>query len=348
MANQEHVEIIKQGSETVNQYLGKHPDVMFDLRNADFSDADLKSMDLRGAILSGANLRNTNLRMANLRSADLRFADLTDANLSYARFDLSNLSRATLRNAYVSHTCFQKANLSHVDFRNANGSETNISGANLTGAKVHKLKTAKWQAINLICEWLNLSPNGEDSPKAEHIWKPNQGIVSPFEESAFEKLVFELITDASFPSLTTTAQAFGCIAACFERIEPEPRLEWSKFVFNDDRCEIHLAASETALAALARLLEGAIRSLRTLAGKALIEDIRPLSLDPEENAKSTAFVRRLQLENHPEVTSAILHLARLTRSIFYRGESFLLKETQSLFFSSPFDSQTSSNGTDET
>jgi uncharacterized protein YjbI with pentapeptide repeats len=64
MANQEHLDILKQGVQAWNRWREEHPDV----------DPDL----------SNANLRHTNLRGANLRGANLRDANLGDADLYHA------------------------------------------------------------------------------------------------------------------------------------------------------------------------------------------------------------------------------------------------------------------------
>ena len=50
MANQEYVDILKQGVETWNQWRAEHPDIKPDLRGASLGKASL----------GGANLRNAN------------------------------------------------------------------------------------------------------------------------------------------------------------------------------------------------------------------------------------------------------------------------------------------------
>ncbi len=334
MANQTHLDTVQKGTEAVGQYLEAHPDTMFDLSGADLAELDLQNIDLRGANLSHASLKSANLRMANLRSADLRFANLANANLSRARFDLANLSYAKLCHSYISHTIFSKANLTYTDLRNANGSETDLSSANLTGAKVHNLKTSKWKAVGMICQWLNMSPTGEDSPKPDQIWKPEATESHPFEDPDYEYLILELATDPSFQTLSTIMSAFTSIADRFASVEPNIPLQCLK-VLNDkkENMEIHLTAGDAALAALARLLEAAIRSMRSLEGKALVESPSPLPLDSEESAKSTAFIEKLNLSNHPQTSSAILHIAKFTRMVYFHGEVFQLKDAPALSLS---------------
>ena len=58
MANQEHLDILKQGVDTWNQWRREHrdADIQLDLYKADLSGANLSGADLGGANLSHANL----------------------------------------------------------------------------------------------------------------------------------------------------------------------------------------------------------------------------------------------------------------------------------------------------
>ncbi|MBI4683800.1 MAG: toll/interleukin-1 receptor domain-containing protein [Nitrospirae bacterium] len=107
MANQEQLDIIKQGSEVWNQWRKtirrrQHPDLR---------DSNLSGLDLKRANLSETDLNRANLRNVDFCDADLRDADLGDADLMYA-------------------------NLTHVNLSNANLCGSDISGANLAHAIV--------------------------------------------------------------------------------------------------------------------------------------------------------------------------------------------------------------------
>ena len=115
MANEEHVEILKQGAKVWNKWREKNRDVSPDLFRANLSKARLN-----GTNLSGAILMRTNLRGAILRGVDLNGADLIRADLRGAILEEANLSGADLR----------EANLSGADLR-----EANLSGANIIGAE---------------------------------------------------------------------------------------------------------------------------------------------------------------------------------------------------------------------
>ena len=119
MANQEHLDILKQGAHIWNEWIGKHPGVM-----ADLSGADLGGAHLSGADLSGAHLFEANLRRAHLSGAHLSGADLSGADLS----------RAELRSAHLSFAHLRRADLSGADLSGAFLLETILGDTRLTGA----------------------------------------------------------------------------------------------------------------------------------------------------------------------------------------------------------------------
>jgi Pentapeptide repeats (8 copies) len=94
MANQQHLDVLKQGVDPWNQWRRAHPEIRPDLSEAhlsgavlvgtDLRDANLRKADLGGATLSGIAFNNSSLKLANLRKADLGNADLSNADLSGA------------------------------------------------------------------------------------------------------------------------------------------------------------------------------------------------------------------------------------------------------------------------
>src|SRR6266700_1263449 len=79
MANQEHLDIIKQVIIVWNRWREEHSDIRPDRSNVTFFDAGLK--DTR---LSYADLKHADLSGANLSGADFSGADLSKADLSGA------------------------------------------------------------------------------------------------------------------------------------------------------------------------------------------------------------------------------------------------------------------------
>lgn len=135
MANEEHVEILKEGVEAWNDWR-KESSVTPDLSKAYLTETNLVGADLGGANLSRAKLISSNLRKANLIDADLNGAqlaetdlhrvDLIDANLAGANLISADLSGADLINANLDGAQLIGADLSRADLSEANLSEVRM------------------------------------------------------------------------------------------------------------------------------------------------------------------------------------------------------------------------------
>jgi hypothetical protein len=101
MADQSHLDVLRQGVKAWNEWRERNPYVMPAFIEAYLSGANLSGANLSGAYLSGADLTAAKLpgaylSMANLSDADLSDADLSDADLSYSVLIKTNLQRTTL------------------------------------------------------------------------------------------------------------------------------------------------------------------------------------------------------------------------------------------------------------
>lgn len=111
MANEYHLELIKRGVESWNQWRDENKRIEPDLSGADLSSANFSSADLGKVNFSGTNLMfstlvetnlaEANLSGANLRQADLRRANLRGANLMFASLVQTNLTEADLSNCHI-------------------------------------------------------------------------------------------------------------------------------------------------------------------------------------------------------------------------------------------------------
>lgn len=148
MANQEQLEILKQGVDVWNQWRIEHSSEEIDLKVADLSKLDLRGANLSNSDLRKANLRNTklvnsSLESSNLEEADLFIADLWNANLQSANLQSATLESATLENAYLKRANLQDSNLQSINLRYAslqyvNLQNANLAKANLFGADLHE------------------------------------------------------------------------------------------------------------------------------------------------------------------------------------------------------------------
>jgi uncharacterized protein YjbI with pentapeptide repeats len=134
-----------------------------DLSSADFGGADLSNTELRQANLSRTNLRGANLSNANLRWADLSGADLSGADLSGARLSGANLTGANLSNTILLDTTLVHVDLTRANLIGVDWARADLSGSTLTGAKLYGTPRYGVKTDGLICEWVDLSPQGDQS-----------------------------------------------------------------------------------------------------------------------------------------------------------------------------------------
>lgn len=141
---------------------------MAQLHGADLSRADLSSSNLREADLKQANLARANLSGTDLSGANLRWADLNGANLSWADLSGAKLSGASLIGADLSNTNLTNASLVHANLTQAKLTKAEWIGADLTsailtGAKLYSTSRFGLKTDGLICNWVDLSPDGDRS-----------------------------------------------------------------------------------------------------------------------------------------------------------------------------------------
>jgi uncharacterized protein YjbI with pentapeptide repeats len=159
MANERHVEVIRQGASAWNEWRQKSPGVVPDLIGASLGAAELAGADLRVALLVSADLAGANLQGAQLHRAILGSADLSGANLAgadleraechdttleevdfsgaaldHGEFSGANLRKAKFAGASMAHAQFRGADLSGADLKGSSHAETDFSEADLSGA----------------------------------------------------------------------------------------------------------------------------------------------------------------------------------------------------------------------
>ncbi|NOT04421.1 MAG: pentapeptide repeat-containing protein [Anaerolineales bacterium] len=148
MANEEQLEILKQGVDIWNEWRRNYPDLVIDLNEADLSGSSLRGIDFRRVSLKHANLVKASLPEADFREADMSKADLglafmagsnldeanlTDACLVGTQLYRSSLTRTKLKTAILTGANFMDSNLMDADLRDANLVRVNFTDANLTG-----------------------------------------------------------------------------------------------------------------------------------------------------------------------------------------------------------------------
>lgn len=146
MANQEHLEILKQGVAAWNEWKiqADIQKIKPDLTKADLSGANLKEVNFRftrlcSANLSGANLEralfftsnlnganfsHANLKGSQIVSSDLYWTNLSNANLSESAIFVSALVETLVDETDFSNSWFKQSIFSNVDLSTAKGLET--------------------------------------------------------------------------------------------------------------------------------------------------------------------------------------------------------------------------------
>lgn len=131
MANQEHLDIFRQGKQTWNAWREQHPDIRPDLSHADFTSDDVRYMNLQRAILWRVDFTDASLIGTDLREADLDGADFSFAFLNHAHLEKSRLTGTSFR-----FTDLSGAHLEHADVRMATFYRTTLTDANFTGVRI--------------------------------------------------------------------------------------------------------------------------------------------------------------------------------------------------------------------
>src|SRR5258708_1278429 len=124
MANQEHLDLLKQGVEIWNQWRNEHARM----------GPDLSKANLAGVNLSHANLAETDFTSANLTGANLVYATLSKAKLWNAKLSRTDLRGAKLRGTDLSGADLYDADLSYTYLRGTVLREANLRQANLNRA----------------------------------------------------------------------------------------------------------------------------------------------------------------------------------------------------------------------
>ncbi|MBN2092162.1 pentapeptide repeat-containing protein [candidate division KSB1 bacterium] len=145
MANENHLNILKQGVPAWNKWREKREVLFPNLRKA-----NLAGLNLSGAVLRDVYLRRANLSGADLSHADLREANLSGANLSGANLSHANLAGANLRAADLYKAVIQNANLMSAILVDANLKEAEIRKCQVYGISAWKIDLTQAIQADLI------------------------------------------------------------------------------------------------------------------------------------------------------------------------------------------------------
>jgi Pentapeptide repeats (8 copies) len=150
MANEEQLELIKQGTNAWNKWREEHADTRPELIEANLGATNLSGANLTEANLFGAYLFDTDLTGVNLSRANLSAANLSAANLSGANLTEANLFRADLVDTDLSRANLSEANLTYVRLVHTNLENANLSGCRIYGISTWNLRGVPRDQLDLI------------------------------------------------------------------------------------------------------------------------------------------------------------------------------------------------------
>jgi hypothetical protein len=136
LANPEHLDKLREGVESWNQWRKQNPEITPELSEAGLDQAELNLSDLSGANLNRADLTRANLTRANLADATLRNAKFGRADLLNANLTGADLFGALLSNANLSGTDLSRTKLNRVELYGANLTQTILANTDFDQAKV--------------------------------------------------------------------------------------------------------------------------------------------------------------------------------------------------------------------
>jgi TIR domain/Pentapeptide repeats (8 copies)/Pentapeptide repeats (9 copies) len=151
MADQQHLDIFKQGVETWNLWREKNIDIKPDL-----SGANLRGIKLFGIDLSEAILTDADLSESQLRAIDLIRADLEGTQLKRTKIEGANLCSVNLKNADLTASSLLGANFSFVG-STRKGFTLSLECADLKGANFNKAELLYTNFSDTILDDTNLS-----------------------------------------------------------------------------------------------------------------------------------------------------------------------------------------------
>jgi hypothetical protein len=135
MANHEHVEMLRQGAETWNDWRRCRAPVFISLRNADLRNLELVTSYTVSSSRPRAGGFYTYSVGADLSEADLTGADLSGAILDFANFRGAQLTNASLKNAVARRTDFSHASVDGLELGNTIFQDCIFGGLDLRKAR---------------------------------------------------------------------------------------------------------------------------------------------------------------------------------------------------------------------
>lgn len=181
MADEAHLQILRQGVKAWNEWRESNPELEPDLSHAqldgitlndeqyveryddgsltyqgpDFRDANMESVSLRDASLDNANFEQAFLKGADLSGASLVNASFCHAKMWGAKLSGCNLVCGRFNSADLHRAQLDQCELEHADFSHSFGLETNFTASKMRKARLRWGNYTGARFINVIAAELN-------------------------------------------------------------------------------------------------------------------------------------------------------------------------------------------------
>jgi len=134
MANPIHVDLVKKGTKSINEWRKDNPNQTLELSGEKISHIDLQNANLSPICLSKATLYFVNLFEADLAKSDLTNITIGSSVLFAVNFFEANLSNATILDSSFNESNLNNANISKSNISSSTFIKANFSGVNLIAA----------------------------------------------------------------------------------------------------------------------------------------------------------------------------------------------------------------------
>ena len=134
MANQEQVDVLRQGVEVWNEWRERNPRASIDLKGQNLRGLDLSGINLVNSNLNETDLSESRLEGAKLRNAELVKCQMQNAYLGFVDFSEADLSEANLEETWLHFSLFSETILEKTRFNKATFGRTSFSDTDLSTA----------------------------------------------------------------------------------------------------------------------------------------------------------------------------------------------------------------------
>ena len=132
MASPIHVDLVKKGTKSINDWRENNPNLILDLSGAKLEHINISHANLAPVCLSKAKIKLSNLIKVDMKKCNLANINILSSILLGANLFEANLSNSKIYSSFCDSLNLSKANISKSDFSFSYFTHSNFNGANLS------------------------------------------------------------------------------------------------------------------------------------------------------------------------------------------------------------------------